>query len=315
MNELQKLLAALLASGGVRVDDGETAILARQLEYIKAQAFDVLFSKLKSRDFIPISNEVPEGAESMIYRMWDEVGSAKLISNYADDLPLVDALAREFQVTFTDIGNAYSWSHRDLKRAAMSGIPLDAKKAQSARNAIERQIDAIAAFGVTEKSLPGFLNHPNVPVIPAITGAWLNPLTTAQQILDDLFALEQQVINQTQEVHEADTLLLPTAHYGKIATTPFGANSDRTILQYFLANAQTIRNVDRWNRLATAGLGGIARALAYVRSPECLEFQIPTEFEQLPPQTKNLSWIVNCIARVGGVVFYRPLSACYMDGI
>jgi hypothetical protein len=310
---MHQLLQILMLANGVRMDDAETAVLARQLEYIKAQTYDVLYSKLKAREFIPVSNEVPEGAESMIYRQWDETGSAKLISEYADDLPLVDALAREFVVTFTDLGNAYQWTVRDLKRAAFAGVPLDAKKAQAARNAIDRKIDDIAAFGVPEKNLPGFLNHPNVPEIAAVNGDWLNPATTADQILADLFHLEQQIITQSKELHEPDTLLLPVAHYGKIATTSYGANSDRTILQYFLSNAQSIRNVDRWNKLDEAGDSDAPRAVAYVRSPEVVEFQIPTEFEQLPPQQKNTAYVVNCLARVGGVLFYRPLGAGYMD--
>jgi len=310
---MNQLLRQLLEANGVRMDDAMTAVLSRQLEYVKAQTYDIEYSKLKAREFIPISNEVPEGAEAMVYRSWDETGMAKVISDYADDLPMVDALAKEHMVTFTDLGDAYSWTVRDLKRAAFGGIPLDAKKAQAARNVLERKIDDIAAFGLPEKALPGFLNHPNVPEIAAVNGDWLNPATTPDQILADLFALEQAVINQTLEVHEADTLLLPVPLYGKIATTSYGANSDRTILRYFLENAQSIKNVDKWSKLNTAGDAGAPRAVAYARTPEVVEFQIPQEFEQLPPQQRNMSYVVNCLARVGGVLFYRPLAAAYMD--
>lgn len=307
------LLATLMAAGGIRLDDGETALLARQLEYVKTQTYDILYSKLKSREFIPISGEVDVGAETWTYRQWDWRGMAKIVANYADDLPLVDALVKEFPQRIVDIADAYQWSIKDLRRAAKSGVPIDTKKAQAARNAIERKMDDIAAFGDTASNIPGFLNNANVPVVNLTNGAWLST-ATADEIMADLFELEQAIIDQSEEVHEADTLLLPTAHYGKIATTKFSTNSDFTILQWFLKNAQTIKTVGRWNKLATAD-GGSPRALAYQRSPDVVELMIPLEFEQLPPEKRNLTYLVACLGRIGGVCWYRPLAAAYGDGI
>lgn len=311
----EQLLRQIFAAANVRLDDQHTAILSRQLEQVKAQTFDVLYSKLKAKFFIPVNNEIDPGVEHMVYQLWDEVGFAKLISNYADDLPAVDAFVKEFSTPFVDVGDSYAWSVRDLKRAAYANVPLDTKKAIAAKNMIERKFDQIAAFGSAERGIPGFVNHPNVPALAVPNGDWLNPATTEDEIIEDLFAMEQQVISQSKENHEADTIILPIKHYGKIATQPFGQNKDKTILKYFLDNAQTVKSVERWGVLDEAGPGGTPQAICYVRSPECLELQIPTEFETLPPERRNLTFYIPCLGRIGGTAFFRPLSAVYGQGI
>lgn len=308
----RELLIALLAQGGVRLDDTQTALLDKQLQYIKSKTYDVQYSVLKAAEFIPFSSEVPEGAETWVYRQYDQVGMAKVISNPADDLPMVDILQAEFPQPIITIGDAYSWSVLDLKRAAFSGTPLEAKKAMAARQVIERRIDQIAAFGETARNTRGFLNHPNVPHNVVTNGNWLT--ATADQILADLYESEQLVIDTTNEVHEADTLILPSAYFGRISTLRLNTQTDATVLQHFLKNAQSIKSVGRWNKLATAN-GGAPRGMMYKRSPEVVEFVLPNPFESLPPEKRNLTYVVNNIARVGGVVFYYPLSAVYLDGI
>ena len=50
-------------------------------------------------------------------------------------------------------------------------------------------------------------------------------------------------------------------------------------------------------------------------SLDVVELIIPQEFESFPPQARNLSFVVNCHARVGGVSWRYPLAAAYMDGL
>ena len=43
-----------------------------------------------------MNNSVNPGATTITYRQWDNFGMAQIISNYADDPPLMDALVEEF---------------------------------------------------------------------------------------------------------------------------------------------------------------------------------------------------------------------------
>ena len=77
-----------------------------------------------------------------------------------------------------------------------------------------------------------------------------------------------------------------------------------------------LRNAESWYKLNTADAAGTGpRALFYKRSPEVLELVIPQDFEQLPPQAKNLAFVVPCHARCGGVVVRYPVAMLYLDGI
>lgn len=298
----------------VRLDARETAILTRQLEYVKSRTYDVKYPAMAARRFIPVSTETPNGADSITYSQWDQYGMAKVVANAADDLPLVDVVAQEFTSPVKSLGDAYTYSIQDLRRVAQSGQPLDAMRAQAARRAIESAIDEIAAFGLPEARLPGLLNHANIPIVAPDTGTWAT--ATAEEILADLNKLVNSIVTSTKNVHQPDTLLLDTASFALLASMPTGADLQRTVLRVFLETNPYIRNVDQWHKLDTADAAGTGpRIVAYQRSPEVMELEIPQEFEQFPPQARNLAFVIPCHARIGGTVVRYPLAIAFMDGV
>jgi hypothetical protein len=303
----------LLENCGVRFDANETAHFARELEFVKAQTYDVKFGRLKALDFIPLDTSAPDGAETVTYTQWDEVEAAKIVANMADDLPQVDVHARQFTSAVVSLGASYQWSIQDIRRAAMAGSQFDLRKARAARNSINRRVDEIGAFGAPENGTTGFLNDANVPlfVLPN-AGAW--DTLTSDQILENLNAMAQAVVNQTIEVEEPNTLILPTAEFGLVASTPMlGGNGTDTIRTVFLRNSPYITALEQWAKLNTAGAGNIRRAVAYDRSEQALVYNIPLLFEQLPPQPRNLAFVVPVHNRTGVVEWHYPLSAVYSD--
>ena len=308
-----QLIQRVLDATNWRFDDGETAILARQLEHIRAQTYDIKYAALLARRFIPVDNSVPSGAESHTYRSWNQFGAAKIITNFADDLPRIDVLATETTHALKSLGDSYGYSIQDLRASAMSGMQLDQHRAASARRAIELGIDAIAAVGDADAGLPGFTNNANVPLVVADNIPW--SLATTLEILADLNKLCNSIPNTTLQVHSPDTLLLDPTSFNLIATTPLSSTNDTTILQSFMKNSPYIRNVDQWHRLTTAGAAGVNRLVAYERTPEVLQLVVSQEFEQFPPQAKNLDFVIPCHARCGGVDIRYPLAMAYMDNV
>ena len=297
---------------GERFDANETAHLLKQLEHVKAATYDTTFGPNKAKTFIPVDSSADPGAESITYRQWNEFEMAIIISNYADDLPLVDVAVKEFTCPVKSVGKAYQWSIQDLRRAAMAGSNLDQRRARSARMAIERKIDNIGAFGEPNSGLLGLLNNPNIPItiLPNL-GAW--PTLTPPQILENLNAMASAATIATLEAFENDTMLLDSITYNHIAQTHLSVDNDKTILDSFLKNTPYIKNIDQWTKLNTAGAGGIHRSVTYFRDPTVLQFNIPLEFEQFPPQAKSLSFVVPCHARVSCVEVHYPLAMTYAD--
>lgn len=314
---LVRLQADVFQHCNIRLDAGETAALAKQLEHVYSKTYDVKHAELKARRFIPIDTSVDPAAESFTYRQWNMFGMAKLIANYADDLPRVDALAKEFQAPIKSLGASYGYSFQDMRRSAKAGSQLETRRATAARRAHEQSFDEIMANGDADAGLGGFLNHANVPITAAVTGAWVSTPATPLQMVEDLNTAANAVVTNTAELFVPDTLLLDNTSFALINSTPMSltGDADKTVLRFFLDNTPYIRNVDQWNKLNTAGAAGVSRAVCYFRSEEVLAGVEPQPFEQFPPQWRNLEAIIPTHSRIGGVRVQYPFAMTYMDDL
>lgn len=318
MNMILAMVLASLGMDDIRQDAKFAAALERQLDDIKAQTYDIVYPELKARQFIPVNNAVNTGAKTITYRQWDGFGQAQIISNYADDLPVIDALVEEFTSPIKSLGGAYMWSIQDIRSAAMAGSGLTDRRAREARRSVENGIENIAALGNANAGLLGIAKHPNVSVVAATTGDWQNPLTTGEQMVADMTLLTTTVVISNKETFIPDTILLDIASFNAFATRRISSTGDTntTALQAFLASNPYVSNVASWNKLSKADATNTGpRAICYKRDPEVLTLEIPQEYEELPPQPKGMMFSVPVHARTGGVIVYYPLAMAYMDGL
>ncbi|HEV7717125.1 MAG TPA: major capsid family protein [Steroidobacteraceae bacterium] len=312
----QDLLAMKAALCSLNLDANETAMLDRQLKYVETTIYKVQYPDLRHRQYIPQDGSTPAGADSILYRQFDTVRNAKMISDFADDLPFADVIQREFPIPIKPLGSAYKYSLRDLQHAAFSGVPLDTLRASAARDSIEYELDDIACFGRPEVGLLGLVNNPNVDVISVGTGVGGNTwaLKTALEIIADLARLNSYIVTKTNQIYRANTILMGTALFEKLSSMPFSNLSDRTVIEWFRSNNPGI-TIDGWHRLSTANAAGTGpRVVAYLRDPRVLQEKIPMEFTQLPPQPKGLAFVINTWALTAGVHVYQPGAMVYMDG-
>jgi hypothetical protein len=306
------------AAKGERLDAGETAEISRALTYVVKRTFDKRFPELKARLFFPVNYEVPEGAEAWSERGYTWAGMAKIIHDYAKDLPVVSALATETLHKPKIIGDAYFYSIIDLARSAFSGISLDTKLAFAAKRAQEMALDQIAAVGEAETDLSGALNSANVPLLTAaggdIIGNW--PNATSDQTYQDLMTMANKMAENTLGTFTPDSILFDLVTYNLIMSKPFSDLDPRSVGRVFLENNAFIRNIDWWIPLNLANAAGNGpRALVYKRDAEIIELFVMKEFTQLPPIQKALSFLINCYSVVGGVSVHYPLGLLYVDGI
>ena len=251
----------------LRNDAAFTAMFARQLEYIYTWTADVEYPDLKARSLIPVDTEVPSGADFFTYRMYDVATKAAILHNYAkNSFPESDVYADEFKQSIKALGTKYSYSVQDMRAAAMSGVPLEAKKASAARYGVEKKLEQIACTGDTATGLYGITNAPGVAGVTKVSpaGTWAEQIygalaagtltTTVQAILEDINAMANQVFTQTLGVHKPTTLVLPTGAFAALATTPRapGFTSD-TILQFILESSPWLEEITDWAYLNNAG--------------------------------------------------------------
>ena len=299
------------------LDSAETMFFQRELEQVKAKSYDVLKVPLKAFELIPVDSTTAPGAKTVTYEQYDSTGIAKIISNYADDLPTADVKGKEFTSMIKSIGNSYVYSKDDIRAAQFAGKPLNQRKANAAVEAHRQLMNKLAFFGDAEYGIQGLLTNANIPAAPVVAGAattltWATK--TADEILLDLNDAVSDMLDLTKGVEVPNTIVMPIAQYNLIATTARSANSDTTILEFFKGNNPGIEVM--WaTELKGAFTGGTDGFIVYNRNPDKLFMEVPLIAEMSPAQERGLAYTVSVESKFGGCIIPYPLSLSFRRGI
>lgn len=301
-----------------RLDVAETVYFGRALEEIKAGAQEVKYEQLKGLTLVPVNTSISPAKMTYTYKQYDGVGNAKMVKAYGKDFPRVEIFGKEFTFRFHSIGASFAYNFQEIRAAKSEGFPLEQRRANMARKAIDQQHEKILRDGDAALGLSGFLNIPGAldatGTMTAAGSGW-GAGDTADAILGDLYAVSTYMVEQTKEVEKPNTMILPLSTYNYISQRRMGAGDGAmTVLQLFLQNSQYISQIVSWTALETAGAGGTKRGVVYRRDPEVLEYLAPVLFEQFPAQEEMMEFVVPVHGRTGGVVCYLPKAVAYFDG-
>jgi len=325
---MPKKADSIMIERSVHLDANEKAFFTRQLEYIKTSTYDIEYPEYSATRLIPVSTEAGPGATTITYRQYDKVGVSKIIANYADDLPRVDVKGEEFTSPVRSHGNAYGYNVDEIAQAQKAGMNLKSDKAAASRQAYEQLVNQIAWYADGTSAwdkLVGILYTPNIPTVTAHTGAvsgnvqWSGK--TVDEILKDLNDNIRAIITLTKGVERPDSIVMGLDNYGLISTTRLGDGSDTTILDFFNRTNPFIRNIegifefDAVDPLPSGAAGPAALMMIYRRDVKKLSLEIPKPYTQLPVERRNLEFIVNTHARIGGVIVPYPLSLRFVEDI
>lgn len=108
----------------------ESAFLNEQLNYVKSQSYDVKFPALRfaSGELIPISNEVPAGAETASYDTYEATGIARHIADYAQDFSNASVKAKRTYVPVQNYGSSYEYNFQEVRAVQLAGNNLPTRK-------------------------------------------------------------------------------------------------------------------------------------------------------------------------------------------
>ena len=316
MNYDAQDLRAIESTG--RLDANESVFFARQLEYIKGKTYDVKRAPLSALMLMPVSTEIPEGATTHTYRQFDTVGMAKVISNYATDMPRSDVVGKEFTNPIRSIGNSYGYNVQEIRSAQFAGVNLNGKKATAAARAHDEKINALAFSGDADHGLPGFMNNSNIPEVTLAADGTGSSKTfaskTADKLVRDINALINKVLTQSKGIHRVNQVWLPVEQYALIATTQNSVASDTTVLQ-FLQSVHKGVEFKSVVELDGAGAGGTDRMYAMENSMDNWQLEIPMLQKMYPPQQQGLEFVVPMESRFAGCIVEYPLAFAFADGI
>lgn len=309
-------LRAIEASG--RFDANESVFFARQLEYVKAKTYDIKRAPLNAMRLFPVSTETPEGATTITYRQYDSVGMAKIVANYANDLPRADVTGKEFTSPIRSIANAYGYNTQEIRSAMFAGVPLNAKKATSVTRAQEELVNQLAFAGDADHGLPGLLSNTNIPEVTLAadgTGSSKAFATkTADKIVRDVNAVINKVLTQSKGVHRANQVWMPLEQYALLATTQNSTAGDTTILD-FLRQVNPGVTFEAVIELDGAGSGGADLIFALENSIDNWQLEIPMMARQYAPQMQGLEFVVPVESRYAGTIIEYPLAFAFASGL
>jgi len=300
----------------INLDADEGIFFERELKYIKANSYDVLYPELLARRLFPVDSSADTGAATITYQSWDHIGMAKLIHMYSDDIPNIEITAKETTRKIYSEGVAFGYSLQEIRNARFAGKPLEQRKANAARRQVMYLENQLAFFGDASTDIPGFIGAPNINqvTIPVGAGAstlWVNK--TPDEIISDICAMVSSIRDVSNGVESPNTLLLPEAQYTLISCTPRSTTSDTTILSFVLASNAWISQIIPVYQLKGAGAGGSDTMMLYDMSPDKLTLEIPQDIEFLPVQEKGFMFETPVHARTAGVIIYYPKSVAQGD--
>ncbi len=273
---------------------------------------------------------VESGNEYVSKFVDDWSGQAKIRARDSIDVPTMGMTTQKLTVQLFDysISNALDdktiQQSKILSRGGFSPDVME-RMPKIANSAMKEAYERMLIFGDTIQDsaaaphYPGFINNPNVDIATA-AGQWatLDP----EQIIADIQSALVAVIENSNTVSYANTILLPISQYNLIATTKAGARAnDETILNYVrtqgLSPAASGGTIDiyPYRYLSEAGGAGVDRMIAYEKKPKNFFIANPVDFQivRVIPTPYGMQYSYR--GEISNLLIPYPNSMLYHDGI
>lgn len=315
-----------------RMDAGESPFTALALSYVEPYVYEVVLPPKKGRGFVEHDNTTPFGATSTRYRLFTRTGIANFDVNGADDLPATGFFVQEFPHNFYRVTASYRYTLIELAAAAVAAtnggppINIDLESAIAAREAIERKLDYITAFGSTAASDPsiglvGLLNLPNQTSYSMANGAsghtqWSTK--TPDEIIADITGIIASVVVATFEAFRPKKIIIPILDHESISGMSMGDGRSDTVLSYAVRTRKESGSplaIEGWQYCTGAGLSGTDLMIAYDPDRRYVRHMISREFFQYAPFIHGSKVDVECDAWTAGVISPYPFSVAASSGV
>ncbi|WP_156488372.1 DUF2184 domain-containing protein [Fictibacillus phosphorivorans] len=285
------------------------------LEAIDSKLFEAKKEELKARSIFNVKTDVHEGAETYSYDVIKRSGAAKILAPGADDIPLVDADMERHTEKIYSIAAAFRISVQEVRQAALSGRPVEATKAETARKAIAEKENRLVWIGDATHNILGVTNAVGIQVMAVANNAggtstkWKDK--TGREIVADL-RTARKAVNKLPG-HTANTLVV-TPDAMEELEKEYNEYTGQTVLQY-LKSQGWFTTVEFTSDLEKRGVGATDSFLVFDNSPDVVEILIPMDIKRHPEEYKFPNTKVPLEERTGGAIVRYPMAIVRGDGI
>lgn len=308
------------------------------LEAIMTMVDEVLYVENRLPEFVPITMDVPEGANSYAYRIEDRTGEGRFISRSGRDAPSATAFQRLDAEILQYGGIDAEWTLEDFRQAMQGGFPLQERTIRAAVQGGLNHIERIALTGATAAAdgfvKAGLVNQP-VTGAGAVTkndGQGTNPFRGTPDANEMLAEMQEEVAKLVSESNEVVgrnltdncVVFLPTVVFGAGTTTRL-PDTNMSVIEYFARNNQftsmtgnpvMVKSVKELETPLGANVRGVrGRMVTTVMSDLVYEMAVAFYPRVIDIETKGRVICAPVEYKFAPLKVKRPKLIRYLDGV
>ncbi|XAG93603.1 hypothetical protein [Klebsiella phage vB_Kpn_Y1P4] len=302
--------AIKVAMQGMGIDanklDAHGIWTVNQLTQLLNRQYEQAYPQTGVLELFPVTTELSPVTKNFEWLEFDGVTSAKIIADYTDDLPTVEAMASEKTGKVFRLGNAWFISIDEIKAGQALGSSLSDRKASLAREGHETMVNDLVFKGSAPHNIVSVFDQPNINRLTS--ASWTTPEIAFSELQDLIETIEDVTLGR----HHVTNIVIPPSK--RRLLTQKMPDVTESYLAWFKENYPnvTITAIAELEDIDGAGTKGV---LAYEKDPMNMSIEIPERFNMLPMQPKDLHFKVPCTSKCTGLIVYRPLTIAILSGV
>ena len=302
--------AIKVAMQGMGIDanklDAHGIWTVNQLTQLLNRQYEQAYPQTGVLELFPVTTELSPVTKNFEWLEFDGVTSAKIIADYTDDLPTVEAMASEKTGKVFRLGNAWFISIDEIKAGQALGSSLSDRKASLAREGHETLVNDLVFKGSAPHNIVSVFDQPNINRLPS--ASWTTPEIAFSELQDLIETIEDVTLGR----HHVTNIVIPPSK--RRLLTQKMPDVTESYLAWFKENYPnvTITAIAELEDIDGSGTKGV---LAYEKDPMNMSIEIPERFNMLPMQPKDLHFKVPCTSKCTGLIVYRPLTIAILSGV
>ena len=302
--------AIKVAMQGMGIDanklDAHGIWTVNQLTQLLNRQYDQAYPQTGVLELFPVTTELSPVTKNFEWLEFDGVTSAKIIADYTDDLPTVEAMASEKTGKVFRLGNAWFISIDEIKAGQALGSSLSDRKASLAREGHETLVNDLVFKGSAPHNIVSVFDQPNINRLTS--ASWTTPEIAFSELQDLIETIEDVTLGR----HHVTNIVIPPSK--RRLLTQKMPDVTESYLAWFKENYPnvTITAIAELEDIDGTGTKGV---LAYEKDPMNMSIEIPERFNMLPMQPKDLHFKVPCTSKCTGLIVYRPLTIAILSGV
>lgn len=302
--------AIKVAMQGMGIDanklDAHGIWTVKQLTQLLNRQYEQAYPQTGVLELFPVTTELSPVTKNFEWLEFDGVTSAKIIADYTDDLPTVEAMASEKTGKVFRLGNAWFISIDEIKAGQALGSSLSDRKASLAREGHETLVNDLVFKGSAPHNIVSVFDQPNINRLTS--AGWTTPEIAFSELQDLIDTIEDVTLGR----HHVTNIVIPPSK--RRLLTQKMPDVTESYLAWFKENYPnvTITAIAELEDIDGSGTKGV---LAYEKDPMNMSIEIPERFNMLPMQPKDLHFKVPCTSKCTGLIVYRPLTIAILSSV